>query len=194
MIDGKPEWFRFSGIALADVCLMDDTGKLKFINAVCEMYQNAMNPDYKPEPGGGFEGRAIDRQFDSFREGIDSYMKLVNANPTGKPKGTQRLPNGYPNRTERRTEKIVEEIEEQTRQELLRSGYTEDEINLAVRSVKSWEGIENKTGYIIKIIKSQRSKNRNTVNAQQYTQRDYSGEQEEAFQNMLKMGKEDGLL
>ena len=202
MIDGLPDWFKLSGAALADVCLMDDAEMLTFIKALCEMRDNAMNPDYHPEDIGGFVGRAIQREFDVFRQGVRSYMKLVNANPSGNPKGTQCLPNGYPmstqteqNRKDRRTEETVE----QTRQELIRSGYSEWEIDNAIKTVKSWDGIRNRTGYIIGIIKKERNRPTKTVLAQQYEQRDYSGvqaeliaEQDREMEEYMKQEKEDG--
>ena len=180
MIDGKPDWFRLAGIALADVELFDDAGKLRFINAVCEMYKNAMNPTFKPETDSGFVGRAIDRQYEAFRAGIDSYLKLVNANPSGKRKETQCLPNGSPNKTEENKKQIEKQIVETTKQELLRSGFTEKEINSAISTIKSWDSINNPAGYITQIIKAQRHEYRMPRN-----ERDYSGEQKKALERMM---------
>ena len=182
MIDGKPDWFRLAGIALADVGLFDDAGKLRFINAICEMYENAMNPAYKPESGGGFVGRAIDRQYEEFRAGIESYMKLVNANTSGKRKETQCLPNGYPmgTQTEQEEEQKEKKIVETTRTELLRSGFSEKEINSAISTIKHWSNIKNPAGYVTQIIKSQRREYRIPRD-----EHDYSGEQDKAMERMM---------
>lgn len=183
MIDGKPEWVKLSGAALADVCLMDDAEKLRFVNELCLMWENAMNPDYQPEPAEGFIGRAITRQLSAFREGVSQYVKRANLNPSGLPKdngtrtGTRtgtRM--GTQNRTEQnRKDRRTEEIVEQTRQELNRSGYTEQEIDSAIDEVKSWEGVNNPAGLVISIIKNRRKGTYGKhVPAQDYGQRDYS--------------------
>ncbi|MBR4577369.1 MAG: hypothetical protein IKO25_09205 [Clostridia bacterium] len=184
MIDGKPEWFRLSGAALADVILFDNAGKLAFIEAVCQMYDHALDPDYRPDSGEGFVGRAIDRQFDCFKNGIDSYMRLVNANPSGRPKGTQRVDNADPKRREQTKKEIEEEIENETKQELIRSGFNDNEISDALKTISSWDGIENRVGYLIQIMRNQRIQKKKNL-AQRYSQRNYSGEDDDAMSRML---------
>lgn len=95
MIDGKPNYTRLSTIAMADVVLMDPEGRIQFINALCEMFENILDPDYQPEEKPGFVGRAIQRQFAEFREGTRKYMDNVNRNPSGLSKQFE-YPQGIP--------------------------------------------------------------------------------------------------
>lgn len=95
MIDGKPNYTRLSTIAMADVVLMDPEGRNQFINALCEMFENILDPDYQPAEKPGFVGRAIQRQFVEFREGTKKYMENVNRNPSGLP-NRSKTPPGNP--------------------------------------------------------------------------------------------------
>ena len=95
MIDGKPNYTRLSTIAMADVVLMDPEGRNQFIYALCEMFENILDPDYQPEEKPGFVGRAISRQFTEFREGTKKYMENVYRNPSGLP-NRNKNPEGNP--------------------------------------------------------------------------------------------------
>lgn len=121
MIDGKPNYTRLSTIAMADVVLMDPDGRMQFINALCEMFDHILDPDYQPEEGSGFVGRAIQRQFDEFREGTRKYMDNVNRNPSGlanREKNPQGNPLGNPLGKNAETPKEIEqEIEIETEPE-----------------------------------------------------------------------------
>ena len=108
MIDGKPNYTRLSTIAMADVLLLDQEGRLQFINALCEMFENVMNPDYHPAELPGLVGRSIKRQFEELQLGTRKYMTNANRNPSGlskqgkaepvPPEGNpMETPHGYPN-------------------------------------------------------------------------------------------------
>ena len=188
MIDGRPDWYRLGEIVMADIRIMNDADKLTFIKALCDMTENAMNPDYTPNSVEGFIGRAINRQYDILHTGIDSYMKTVKANPSGKPKGypmgSQRVPK---TEQEDNVEENVEQIKSQIRTELVYSGYSSSEIENALNSINDWHGIKNKTGYVIQTIKNQRQAGRKRIlPAQDFSQRDYTGVDAEMMETLKK--------
>lgn len=127
MIDGKPNYTRLSTIAMADVILMDSEGRQHFIDALCEMFENILNPDYQPEERPGFVGRAIQRQFAEFSEGTKKYMDNVNRNPSGLP-GNSKHPQGNPLGTLRDTPK-EKELDKEEEQKNKRKVFTPPNVN-----------------------------------------------------------------
>ena len=86
MLGGRPDWYKLSELVMSDIRMLSESDRLLFINALCEMTEKAMDPDYLPEQKEGFVGRAISRQFEVLRDGVASYMAKVTANPSGKSK------------------------------------------------------------------------------------------------------------
>ena len=85
-----------------------------------------------------------------------------------------------------------EQIQNKIRSELQAAGYALDEINSALSSVDDWTAIENKSGYVVRIIRNNRRKQPGkTMSAQQYTQRDYGTEDEAAWARQLALLKEE---
>ena len=214
MIDGKPDYTRLSTLAMSDVVLLGESDRLTFINALCDMYENIGNDEYAPEKLDGFIGRAIERQFAEHRKGISVYLGNVNRNlsggknsapipvgnpvptPVGDPLGNPVPP---PTRTRTEREQEVEQEQEQNKSlllsdeygKLIKAGYSESEITEAENSVKDWNGIHNKTGYIRGVINKQRSSH--TVTAQEYEQREYDDQTESPEKMLARLQMDMGI-
>jgi len=182
MIDGYPDYLRLSSSAMSDVILMGEAERIVFINALCDMFVCSMDENYSPEECGGFVGRAIRRQFEEMQRGISVYMKNVyngrKQQKTGSASAldTHRIgsASAVPRPTEQNiTEQKLEQKLEQTRTELKQRGFALSEINDAISSVKDWPKVNNPTTYLSGVIRN-KQKQKRTVSAQNYKQRDYS--------------------
>lgn len=91
---------------------------------------------------------------------------------------SQNTPLIHPTEQNKQKEMYIQNIE-QIRSELVRLGYSADEIDKAIRSVNDWDDIQNKTAYVRKIIDNQRKAPRKILPAQDFQQRDYSGVDDE---------------
>lgn len=84
----------------------------------------------------------------------------------------------------------------QIKESLLASGYSAFEIDIALDRTTD-KKLSNPTGYLRRILENNRKNQKptgKTVPAQQYSQSDYSGEQEAAMQRMIDAARKEGML
>ena len=132
-------------------------------------------------------------EMEELQEGFTTYMDNANkrkkALQSEEPESTADAPGIHPGSTldtpqthptEQTTgnDKHIQ-IEKQIISDLVRHGYSSSEIEKAMNTVDCWDGIENKTGYVRRIIDNQRKAPKKTVSAQNYEQRNYEDVQEE---------------
>lgn len=146
--------------------------------------------------------------------GYEQYMKNVNARKTTvEPAEDQRCITDEPtigqrcitdttvpipsNQTFRKIRAILTETQiNHIKSDLWAAGYSDSEIDIALDRTTD-KDLSNPIGYIRRILENSRKEQRptgKTVPAQQYSQRDYSGAQEEAMMRMIEEAKKEGKL
>ena len=137
---------------------------------------------------------ALREEISELQEGFNKYMQSVKApkKETENADATPIQPTVNADITpvhpieQNKPEKMYIQTIEQIKSELIRLGYSSDEIDKAIRSVNDWDDVQNKTAYVRKIIDNQRKAPKKILPAQDFQQRNYSGVQDELMKDLAK--------
>lgn len=202
MIDGRePNYICLSTRVLNLVKMLSDLDRLSFLDGFIEGYERKLSGEASSLATDGIVGELLRQALETMGDCFDSYMKKVNANPSGrKPsdfqEATHRVPIGYPEGTHRQPKINKSNINKsninQIKSNLIKQGYSEREIEQALSGIKNPDSIRDTEAYIKKTIENARKKQPH-VTAQDYSQRDYTDEQsrieaetEEEMQEWIK--------
>ena len=183
MIDGRePNYICLDTRVLTLVRRLSGSEKLIFYDGLYAAYIDKLNGTADYVCPDNMVGDLIKQAAVTMDDGFDSYMRKVNANPTGKkasdnPKGTHRVA-GDPqsNKDHINKDQNNKNQSNQIMQDLIEEGYAETEISSALAKC-DFSTVRNPAAYIRQTIENQRKQQPivKRVSAQDFQQRDYSG-------------------
>lgn len=192
MIDGRePNYICLDTRSLALVRRLSDSDRLLFFDGLYAAYTDKLNGTSEYVYPDNMVGDLIKQAAVTMDDGFDTYMRKVNANPSGKktsdnPKGNHRVAtDSQSNKDQINKDQNNKDQSNQIMQELIDDGYTDTEISSALKKC-DFSSVRNPAAYVRQTIENQRKQlaKSNHVPAQDFQQRDYSDVDNE-YKNQL---------
>ena len=203
-----PKYFCVDTRAARLVARLPPEARLQFYDGVYSAFtcrvEDAEILDFPDTFEGDLTRQAVETMLDCF----ETYRRRAFANPGGKKKGAdqadeQEQPTGNPLGSQwvgndlQQTSSSCNESpfnDSSIFSALQAEGYSEQEIRLGLLKISGRPGIKDVPSYLRKVLDEMRKRPGKTVTAQQYTQRSYAGEQEDAMARMIQLGQASGVI
>lgn len=196
----RVRYLTISRIAFEIVSKLSDADNAQFnriLYSCFEQLEQGKQPEYE-DTESPLLNIALGEALSELQYGYITYTRRQNGGkhdhdqcstnaPTNAPTNATVEPHKQDKQTEHPDVDIQNPDQQQTTDDLfsdlVSQGYTVQQINNAISSVKDWTGIQNKTGYIVGIIKNQKKK---ILPAQDFPQRPYDGVVQQMLNDLEK--------
>lgn len=178
MVNGnEPNYICMDSRALALAKHLPDSERLEFYDSVYAAYIKLLNGEKDFVFPDTMLGNLIMQAVETMINGFNTYMKRVNANPSGTTNtqdsmGSQRVAKGSQSNQDQSLDQITNDQISQIKSQLQAEGYTEIEIDDALKKCYG-KSIKDLSAYLRTTINNQRNKMKR-LPSHDFPQRDYS--------------------